>query len=119
MELLDQAVVAVRQADDLDLATRRPERAHQPLEQPGAESVEALDPAHVDADRAHGQGLALRLLDQRLELVGMFRGPGAGGGIFHPIAARGAPEQRLPELQHWLPRRGGSSRLERAAPGAY
>jgi hypothetical protein len=100
MELLDQPVVMLGQADDLDLAARRPEGAHQPFEHPATEGVEALDPAHVDAHRAHRQGLALRLLDERLELVGVFRRPGAGRGKFHPIAVRGALEQGLPELQH-------------------
>src|SRR6266536_167447 len=100
MELLDQAVIAIRQADDLDLAPRRTERADQLLQQPCPEGVDALDPAHVDADRTDGQGLTLRLLDEWLEVMGVLGRPGAGRGEFHPIAARGAPEQGLPDLQH-------------------
>src|SRR5262249_57245279 len=48
---------------------------------------------------------------------GMLRGPVARRGKFHPLTVRDAPEQRLPRLQHGVPRHGGKARLSPPPPG--
>jgi hypothetical protein len=103
LDLLDEAAVAVGQADDRGLEAGRARGAHQALDQPGAERVEPLDPHQVDRD-ARRLGSPPRGGDhQGLELVRVLDRPGAGGRELEALA-------RQRRVEHGLGGRGDMTR---------
>ena len=68
--------------------------AHEPLDQPGAERVEPLDPAQVDRDARGPWRAQRRPVDHRLELVRVLHRPGAGGEL-QALAGHGGLQLRL------------------------
>ena len=73
--LVEQAAELVGQSEHRRLALI-PLAPHQPLEQPGAESVERADAAHVDLDAPRPGGR--RFADQGGEVAGIVGGPRPG-----------------------------------------
>ena len=91
--LLDQAAIVLRQADHLRILAAGGKSAYQPLQQPGPERVEPLDPSHVDVD-AFDQAVAVdQPLDQRLEVAGMLGRPRSAGGERQALAGELAFDQ--------------------------
>jgi len=60
--------------------------AAQALDQPGAEGVDALQPAEIDVDRSRTGIVACGLVDEPFQLGGALCGPGAGGDEVEPLA---------------------------------
>jgi len=90
---VDQGPVVRPEPGDLGLAAARGESAHQSFKQPGPESIQPLDMAHVDVDARDDTFAPRFAVDQCLKIAGILGNPGAGGGDFEPLAVFGAFEQ--------------------------
>ncbi len=84
--LVHQRAIVLGEAGHLGVAAARGEAARQPLEQPGAEGVEPLDPAHVDIDALDGPAPHGLGVDLRLKAVRVLGHPGAGAGELELLA---------------------------------
>ena len=71
-------MIGFREAGDAGGRAAPEEGSLQPLDQPGAERVEPLEPGEVDVDRARAGMPVARVLDQAFELGGALHRPGAG-----------------------------------------
>ncbi len=88
VHLVDQRAIILLEPGHLGVAAARAEAARQPLQQPGAEGIEPIDPAHVDNDLADGPAPPDLAVDQRLEVVRVLGGPCAGAGKPELLALR-------------------------------
>ena len=112
VHLVHQRAVVFLEPGHRGVAAARRKAARQPLQQPGAEGVELVDPAHVDVDALDGAAALGRGVDLRLQAAGVLGHPGAGAGEPEPLALRRAFEQYAahatkPLISHRFRRRTG------------
>ncbi len=86
MHFVHQRAVVFLEPRHRGLAAARGKAARQPLQQPGAERVEPVDPAHIDDDAFDAAGVPGRGIDLRLQAAGVLGHPGAGTGELEPLA---------------------------------
>ena len=93
VHLVDQRAVVFLEPGHRGIAAARGKAARQPLQQPGAEGIEAVDPGHVDDNALDGVAAPGRGVDLRLQAVGVLGHPGAGAGKTQPLTFRRAFKQ--------------------------
>ena len=103
--LVHQAAIAVGETDDAGRGAARRKRPIEALDEPGAESIQPVEPGEIDVDAARRPVTRGGVVDDRLELRGALGDPGAGCDKADAFAVECRDKRRR-------------SPLERASPAA-
>ena len=95
MQLGHQRAVVFPETDHFCVAAARGKAARQALEQPGSESVELIDGAHIDLNAPDGVSALGRGIDLRLQHACIFGYPCTTAGELKSLTISRSLEQQI------------------------